>query len=143
MAKLRALSLPPCGKACSFRSMTSFCSHFNVEVVAGNAQHVTYDCGVAELHAHIRGKNTEHRGTLVELVRVSVLKDIIVLNYGPFNIVVMVVSWVAKDTSSQPRMRRDAHGFWMANLATLSRVTSQPYLLPVLASQVKKNLRGR
>ena len=70
-------------------------------------------------------------------MRVGVLKNILVLSYGNMNIVVMVVSWVAKHTDESPRLRRDSHGFWLANMAARPRDTTHPYLLPALASQVE------
>jgi hypothetical protein len=95
----------------------------------GGAPHVTYDCGVAELRASSTGGG-------VEIVRVGTLKDILVLNYTNTHVVVMVVSWLTKDTELQPRLRRDAHGFWLANMAAMPRCSLNPYILPSLASQV-------
>ena len=116
--------------------MQSFGSHFRVQLDESGAQHVTYDSGVGEVRA-LHGRPTGEQGnSVVDLARVGVLKNILVLNYGPMNIVVMVVSWVAKDSPSKPRLRRDPHGFWLANMAATPRETSDPYMLPVAASQV-------
>lgn len=134
--ELRALSEGPSRKACSFKSMTSFGSHYRVDLEESRMQHVTYDSGVAELRAVVAGANVSQCGGAVELVRVGVLKDILVVAYGNFNVVLMVVSWVAKDMEFQPRMQRDAHGFWLANMAAVPRDIAEPYLLPALASQV-------
>ena len=134
--ELKALSLPPSSKACSFRSMKSFGSHFRVELDESGAHHVAYDSGVGELRSR-NGQFGAHQGSsTVDLLRVGVLKDIVVLNYGPMNIVLMVVSWVAKDSPRRPMLRRDPHGFWLANMAAMPRDTRDPYLLPVSASQV-------
>ena len=135
--ELMALSWPPCKKACSFKSMTSFGSHYRVDLEEAGAQHVTFDSGVAELDARATSADCLDNGSVVQLVRVGILKDILVLNYGHLNIVLMVVSWVAKDTADQPRLRRDPYGFWLANMAALPRDTTEPYLLPILASQVQ------
>lgn len=43
---------------------------------------------------------------------------------------------MAKDTKQQPRLRRDAYGFWLANMAARPRDMAESYLLPALASQV-------
>jgi hypothetical protein len=59
-----------------------------------------------------------------------------VVNYGNLSIVLMVVSWVAQHTDERPRLRRDPHGFWLANLSARPRDTSNPFILPALASQV-------
>lgn len=116
--------------------MQSFGSHFRVEMDERGAQHVAYDSGVGELRVQ-EGRHLAGVGnSAVDLVRVGVLKDILVLNYGPMNIVLMVVSWVAGDSPSRPRLRRDPHGFWLANMAALPRDTRNPYMLPVAASQV-------
>ena len=133
---LMALSRPPLRKSCSFRSMTSFGSHFRVELEESGVQHVTFDAGVAELSMRGQHSDVSDNGAVVELVRVGILKDIVVLTYGTLNLVLMVVSWVPKDTALRPTMRRDAHGFWLANMAALPRDTTNPYMLPALASQV-------
>ena len=71
-------------------------------------------------------------------MRIGILRDILVMNYVKMNIVLMVVSWMAKDTDVQPKFRRDSHGFWLANMAPLPRCTNEPYILPSLTSQVPK-----
>ena len=134
--QIRALSSPPSRKVCSFRSMTSHGSHYRVEAEEAGARHVTFDCGVAELRGGEEGPNCSGQGGVVDLVRVGTLKDIWVLNYVDLNVVLMVVSWVAKDTEATPRLRRDPHGYWLANMAAVPRWTETPYILPVLASQV-------
>ena len=116
--------------------MQSFGSHFRVELDESGAHHVAYDSGVAELRVLHGHRSAEQGDSAVELVRVGVLKDIVVLNYGPMNIVLMVVSWVATDSPRRPRLRQDPHGFWLANMAAMPRDTRDPYMLPAAASQV-------
>lgn len=135
--ELKALSRGPSQRACSFKSMSSFGSHYRAELGEG-MEHVTFDPGVAELQTRTDGDESSPLGGTVELARVGVLKDILVLTYGNLNLVLMVVSWVAQDTEFSPRLRRDAHGFWLANMGALPRETRAPYLLPSLASQVLK-----
>ena len=135
--ELRSMSWLPSSRVCSFRSMTAYGSHFRVEGVDEEDAHVTFDSGVAELEATSDSDNCSGQVGVVKLVRVGILQDILVLNYMNMNIVLMVVSWVAKDTEMQPRLRRDAHGFWLANLAAVPRCTKDPYILPSLASQVQ------
>ena len=79
------LASGPSRRACSFKSMTSFGSHYRVLVEEEGVQHVTFDLGVAVLKD--RGSNC----ALVELARVGILKNIILLNYGHKSIVLMVV----------------------------------------------------
>lgn len=136
--ELMALSLQPDKKVCAFNGMASYGSHYRVDVEEGGTRHVTYDSGVAELECRRRGRSSSNNSVQVELMRVGVLKNILVLCYGNLNIVLMVVSWVAKHTEERPRLRRDAHGFWLANMAARPRDTANPYLLPALASQVKR-----
>lgn len=133
--ELMALSLPPSRKVCAFSSMTSYGSHYRVDMEEGGPRHVTFDSGVAELESRRHGGNSS--STQVQLVRVGVLKNILVMCYGNLSIVLMVVSWVAKHTDDRPRLRRDEHGFWLANMAARPRNMTNPYLLPALASQVK------
>jgi len=102
----------------------------------GILRHVSYDSGVAEVACRTSSQSSSTTGTWVELVRVGVLKNILVLDYGNVKVVLMVASWVAKHTEEQPRLHRDSHGFWLANMTTRPRDISNPYLLPALASQV-------
>ena len=138
MKELLALSCEPSRSVCSFRSMLSHGSHYRVEEDEGDAPHVTYDCGVAELRAYEGGTASSCEG--VEIIRVGTLQDILVLNYGTCNIVLMVVSWLAKDTELHPRLRRDLHGFWLANMAAVPCCNKDPYILPSLATQVGPEL---
>lgn len=133
--ELRALSRGPSIRVCSFRSMVSHGAHYRVEEGGGEA-HVTYDCGVAELQVCRGGRGCLNQSSGVELKRVGTLKDILVFNYGSLNLVLMAVSWLTEHTEEQPRLRRDAHGFWLANMAAMPRCTLNPYILPSLASQV-------
>ena len=134
--ELRALACGPSRRACSFRSMTSYGLHYRVQLDEDGAQHVTFDSGVGMLAARRHGEDPPDNGATTELVRVGILKDIVVLNYGHMSIVLMVVSWVADHSEEHPRMRRDAHGFWLANIAARPRDTGAPYLFPAFASQV-------
>jgi hypothetical protein len=111
--------------------------HYRVEEAEGGVAHVTFDCGVAELGEARHGGEGNGTGGGVELIRVGTLKDILVLNYANTNLVLMVVSWVSKHTELQPRLRRDSHGFWLANMGAMPRCNKDPYILPALASQVR------
>ena len=136
--ELLALSFHPSRRVCSFRSMMSHGSHYRVEGEVDMVDHVTYDSGVVELEARREGSSPSVSASVVHIKRVGTLQDILVFDYGGINIVLMVVSWVAKDTEMQPRLRRDSHGFWIANMDALPRCSTQPYILPSQASQVKK-----
>ena len=115
----------------------SYGSHYRVEGEEAGGSHVTYDSGVAELKA-CRGSNESGNGNgFVDLARVGTLKDILVLDYARIHVVLMKVSWVAPHTDLQPRLRRDGHGFWLANMAATPRCLNDPYILPSLASQVQ------
>lgn len=135
---VRAMSYLPSKRVCSFRSMTSHGSHYRVDGDEAADGHVTYDCGVAELEARIEGGPPCNRATVVHINRVGTLRDILVFDYGDVNVVLMVVSWVAKDTEMQPRLQRDSHGFWIANLDARPRCNAHPYILPSQASQVTR-----
>lgn len=134
--EIRALACGPSTRVCSFRSMVSHGCHYRVEEDEGAATHVTYDCGVAELQVGDVGGGSLDQSTGVQIKRVGTLKDILVLNYAHSHIVLMVVSWLTADNEEQPRLRRDAHGFWLANMAAMPRCSRDPYILPSLASQV-------
>jgi hypothetical protein len=132
---LRALATLPSRRVCSFRSMMSHGSHYRVEEHEADEPHVTYDCGVAELETRTDGEGSSDQGGAVHIKRVGTLKDILVFDYVH---TIIVVSWVAQDTAAQPRLRRDEHGFWIANMDARPRSSESPYILPSLASQVKR-----
>ena len=134
--ELCELSRGPLNRVCSFRSMVSHGPHYRVEEEGGGEAHVTYDCGVAELEVRRGGGGCLNQSSGVELKRVGTLKDILVFNYGNSNLVLMAVSWLTEHTEEQPRLRRDAHGFWLANMVAMPRCNQDPYILPSLASQV-------
>lgn len=136
--KLMALSLMPCRQVCLFKSMTAYGSHFRVLLEeGGRAQHVTFDSGVAKLQTQREGDNCSDQGGVVDMLRVNILKNILMLNYVGINVVLMVVSWVAKDIESSPRLRWDLRGFWSANMTATPRYTKQPYIFPSLALHVR------
>lgn len=135
-----SLSREPSRRVCSFRSMTSYGSHYRVEGEDVGGHHVTYDCGVAELQNRREGEQCSGQAGVVHIIRVGTLKDILVLNYENMNIVLMVVSWVESDTTMEQRLRRDPHGFWLANMDARPRCSRNPYILPSLASQVRNEL---
>lgn len=135
--ELMALTLHPSKKVCAFGAMSSFGSHYRVDMEEAGARHVTYDSGVAELERRVPALCETDNTVQVDMVRVGVLKNIWVLKYVNLNIVLMVVSWVAEHTDDRPRLRRDEHGFWLANIAARPRDVANPYLLPARASQVK------
>ena len=141
--ELMALSVPPVRKVYAFSGMRSYRSYYRVDMEEEGPRHVTFDSGVAELETRRRGGGLASGTVQVQLVRVGVLKSILVLSYGNLNIVLMVVSWVAKHMEERPRLRRDSHGFWLANMAARPRDTRNPYLLPALASQVKNSSQLR
>lgn len=116
--------------------MISHGSHYRVESDVGGAAHVTFDSGVAELRASRGSGVLSSQSGGVEIGRVGTLKDILVFNYANTNLVLMVCSWLAESTELQPRLRRDEHGFWLANMSARPRCGENPYILPSLASQV-------
>lgn len=137
-AEVMALSSPPLRRVCAFSGMTSYGSHYKVDMEEGGARHVTFDSRVAELETRRNRGGSPSTSVEVHLVRVGILKNILVMSYGNMNIVLMVVSWwQIKHTDDRPRLRRDAHGFWLANMAARPRDTTNSYVLPALASQVK------
>ena len=132
--ELRALVAGPSRRACTFKSMTSFGSHYRVQVDEKGVQHVTFDSGVGVLAVCGNGEDSSQNRAEVQLARVGILKDIVVLNYAHKGIVLMDVSWVVEDSELRPKLRRNDHGFWLANLAARPWDRTTPYLLPAFAS---------
>lgn len=88
--ELTALLIQPSKRVCSFKSMMSYGSHYHIEGDGVGEQHVTYDCGVAEMQALREGDNCADPVGVVHIIRVGTLKDILVLNYVNLNVVLMV-----------------------------------------------------
>lgn len=75
--------------------MISYGSHYRIDM-EGATRHATYDSGIAKLECLRPSQCMSGNGVHVQLVKVGNLKNILVVNYGNLNIVLMVVFWVAK-----------------------------------------------
>ena len=68
--------------------------------------HVSFDAGITR-------KLSEQDPTGVDI---GVLKDILMVDYGPLKSVVMKVSWVKHRNEGSSTIKKDRHGFWIAKL---------------------------
>ena len=73
MEELMALSMPPLKKVCAFKIMTSFGSHYRVELEEAGDSHVMFDAGVVQVVVHTGPPDSSENVARVELVRVGVL----------------------------------------------------------------------
>ena len=76
LEELRALSRGPSRRVCSFKSMTSYGLHYRIEgAEGGGGNHVTFNCGVAELEDCREAENCSDEEGAVHIKRVGILKD--------------------------------------------------------------------
>ena len=137
LEELRELSKGQPRRVCSFRSMTSYVSHYRVKREGGD-NHITFDCEVAELQAQQDTENCSDQVGIGHIKRVGLLKDIWVVDYVKTNIVLMVASWVAKHSYKEPRLRQNSHGLWLANLEAMPCNRIEPYIFSSLAYRIGK-----
>lgn len=70
--------------------MTLFGSHYRVQSNKKGVQHVIFDLGMGVLAAHGRIKYSIQNRAEVQVARVGIFKDIVVLNYGHMSIVLKI-----------------------------------------------------
>ena len=116
---VKALMLPPSDIAKSYRSMYAFGNHIRVR--SAKAQWTTTDSGVAATfrqlcHVGIKDRNLR----AVELEYVGWVEEILSVDYGHFEVVVLYCNWVVANMKGDgASMKRDDYGFTTVNFERL------------------------
>ncbi len=132
-----ALSIPPSTKACNYKRIKAYGSHFRVDdqISVGC---VTYDSGVASFFSHNNVDDNHHPSR--QLQYVGILKDILQLDYRTIStpIVLFRCDWVrnASDNHANPTYKRDHVGFLMANFRHMLPKDIEPFVFPPQVQQV-------
>jgi len=132
-----ALSIPPSTKACSYKRIKTYGSHFRVDDQT-SVGCVTYDNGVASLFNHNNVDDNHHPSR--QLQYVGVLKDILQLDYGTMSnpIVLFRCDWArnALDNRGNPTYKRDDAGFLMVNFKHMLPKDTERFVFPSQVQQV-------
>ncbi|KAG0573946.1 hypothetical protein KC19_VG223900 [Ceratodon purpureus] len=122
--------------------MYAYANHYRTEDPVEGNPYVTYDSGVACIATTTcRYSATDRRPVQADLKYVGVLRKIIRLDYSVIQINVMSCDCIKPNIVGNPSMRQDPHGFWLIRTGDFQRGNSEPYILPVHASQVKYDNR--
>jgi len=118
--------------------MTVYGNHYRVNEGGAKTTMATYDFGVASI---FQQPQATHEGTTLSSIQyVGVLKDIILLDYGPVSqpMVFFKCEWVTHGSNrcGNPTNKRDEDGFLLANFCHLKANINEPYVFPMQVQQV-------
>lgn len=70
-------------------------------------------------------------------IDVGILQDIIMVSFGPLNVIVMKVCWLKHTHEGRRSIKKDAHGFWTVLFtAREDPLACNSYIFPCSATQV-------
>jgi hypothetical protein len=132
------LSVLPSPFASRYTRMKAYGNRYRVSINTTNNTSATYDSGVASVF-HQEQQSTV--GTRLGVLQyVGILKDIILLDYGPISqpIILFKCDWVRNglDRWGNPTYKRDDDGFLLVNFRQLKARVDEPYVFPTQVQQV-------
>jgi hypothetical protein len=133
---VRALMLPPSDAAKSYRSMYAFGNHIRVR--SAQAQLTTMDSGVAATFRQLcRSGLKDTNPKAAELEYVGWVEEILSVDYGFFEVVVLYCNWVVANIKGDgATMKRDDYGFTIVNFDRLIPFSAQSFAFPLHIEQV-------
>jgi len=133
---VKALMLPPSDMAKSYRSMYAFGNHIRVR--SAEAQLTTVDSGVAATFRQLcRAGMRDTNLRAAELEYVGWVEEILAMDYGHFEVVVLFCNWVVANTRGDgATMKRDDYGFTTVNFGRLIPYSAQSFAFPLHIEQV-------
>jgi hypothetical protein len=133
---VKALILPPSDLAKSYRSMYAFGNHIRVR--SAEAHLTTADSGVAAtFHQLCRAGIRDRNLRAAELEYVGWVEEILSVDYGHFEVVVLYCNWVvANMIGDGATMKRDDYGFTIVNFERLIPHSAQSFAFPLHIQQV-------
>ena len=121
------LSSPPSKIVQSYQSMSAYGALYRCQCDKSASGNVAFDSGMALVE----------RKTVAESIDIGVLKQILVVDYGPLKPVVMRAEWMKHMDEGRRTMQKDSHGFWTMLLKSKEDVlVHNPYVFPKLVSQL-------
>jgi hypothetical protein len=126
-----ALTLPPSDYAKSYRSMYAFGNHLRVR--SAEAQLTTADSGVAATFRQLcRASTKDTNLRAAELEYVGWVEEILSVDYGQFEVVVLYCNWVVANMRGDgATMKRDDYGFTTVNFERLIPYSAQSFAFPL------------
>ncbi len=132
------LSIKPQMIASRYAKVMAYDNHYRVTINNEATTMTTYDFKVASIFQQPHATN--EGVTLGSIQYVGVLKDIILLNYGPMSqpMVLFKCDWCThgSDKWGNPTYRRDEDGFLLANFHNLKVEVTKPFVFPSQVQQV-------
>jgi hypothetical protein len=132
------LSMKPQMTISRYAKVTAYDNHYRVIIDNEATTRATYDSGVTYIFQQPHATNEGM--TLGSIQYVVVLKDIILLNYGPVSqpMVLFKCDWVTPrfDRWGNPTYRREEDGFLLANFRNLKAKVTKPFVFPSQVQQV-------
>ncbi len=132
------LSMNPHMNTSRYVKVRAYNNHYRVTTDNEATTMATYDSRVASIFQHPQATN--EGTTLGSIQYVGVLKDIILLNYGPVSqpVVLFKCDWVTLgfDKWGNPTYRQDEDGFLLANFHNLKAEVTKPFVFPSQVQQV-------
>jgi hypothetical protein len=127
------LSVKPSQRAQRYRRMKSYGNSFYVDD-EDLALQATYNSGIASVFTHSTSDAQD-----VTLNYVGMLKDILVLDYGPIQVPIVLLrcEWIKRhDSRGNATYIRDEAGFLVVNFRHRLQRMSEPFIFPSQATQV-------
>jgi hypothetical protein len=126
------LLMKPKSIALRYTKMKAYGNHYRVNEGDAETTMATYDFRVASI---FQQPQATHQGTTLGSIQyVGVLKNIILLNYGPISLpmVFFKYDWVThgSDRWGNPTYKQDEDGFLLANFRHLKVNIDEPYVFP-------------
>jgi hypothetical protein len=133
---VKALMLPPSDQAKSYRSMYAFGNHIRVR--SAEAQWTTMDSGVAATFRQLcRAGLKDTNLKAAELEYVGWIEEILAVDYGHFEVVVLYCNWVVANMKGDgATVKRDDYGFTTVNFDRLIPYSAQSFAFPLHIEQV-------
>lgn len=125
-SELESLHCPPSEHAWCFNAMWAYGCHYSCNSESGPST-VAFDCGIAAIPPS---------PTCTE-IDVCILKNIILVTYLGFNVVVMEGSWIKTREHGRRFVKKDPLGFWIVQYSSREAPDkNNPYVYPASVSQV-------
>ena len=133
---VRALMLPPSDQAKSYCSIYTFGNH--IRVCSCKKHLTTMDSGVAATLQQLCQSSMKDRNMkLLKLEYVGWVEEILLADYGHFEVVVLYCSWVvANKKGDGATMKCDKYGFTSVNFERLIAYSIQSFAFPLYIEQV-------
>ncbi len=121
-----------------YESMWAYGNHYHVDMELRPLMHLKYDYGVACIFRQVsRSSTKDHNMVMANLNYVGLLKEILIVDYFGLLLVLFKCSWIPTNTQGNATICQDEHGFWVVNFVHNLPLMVEPYVFPIVVSQVR------